>query len=97
MACSTLVTIAVSPDLAEQLPAGADALAEVLALRLKSWRIEHALDGLRGDHGTVAYAAEQAGVSIREMIAWAYAYGLQPNVDPGLTDQPLSIEQASSL
>ena len=98
MTSETVVTIAVSPDLAQQLPADAGELAEVLALGLKSWRIEQALAAFRDGRGTLAYAAEQAGISLREMIALAYAHGLQPRIDDSqVAHQPLTLDQASNL
>ena len=88
MATETYVTIPVSPDIAAQLPADVDELAEVLALGVKGWRIERALAAYRRGRGTLAYAADQAGVSVREMIAFAYAHGLEPKH----TEVPESIQ-----
>ena len=47
--------------------------------------------------GSLAYAAEQAGVSLREIIPLAWAHGLTPKVDPALLEAPLSIEKAAEL
>ncbi len=64
---------------------------------LRSLRIRKALDAYRRGKGSLAYAAEQAGVTLREMIPLAYAHGLTPKVDAALLDAPLSIEQAAEL
>jgi hypothetical protein len=39
-------------------------------------------EAYRRGEGTLAYAAQQAGISIRQIIPLAYAYGLTPKVDP---------------
>jgi hypothetical protein len=78
------------------LPPDADELAEVLALGVKSWRVERALAAYQRGRGTLAYAAEQAGVSLREMTAFAYAHGLEPKE----SHAPIaiqSLDQASKL
>jgi hypothetical protein len=97
MAIETYVTIPVTPEIARQLPPDVDDLSEVLTLGLQSWRVTQALAAYQRGRGTLAYAAEQAGVSLREMIALAYAHGLQPKDDPRLVDQPLSLGQACQL
>jgi hypothetical protein len=55
------------------------------------------LEAYRRGEGSLAFAAEQAGVSLREMVPLAYAHGLTPKVDPKLLEAPLSIEQAAEL
>lgn len=45
-------------------------------------RIREALHSYKRGEGSLAHAAQQAGVSLREMIPLAYAYGLAPRVDP---------------
>jgi hypothetical protein len=55
------------------------------------------LEDYRRGHGTLAYAAEQAGVSLREMIPLAYAYGLTPRIDPDWLSGPLSLDEAANL
>jgi hypothetical protein len=64
------------------LPADPEERQEVLILGLREWRIRRALEGYRRGVGSLAYAAQQAGISLREMIPHAYAYGLVPKVDP---------------
>lgn len=52
------------------------------------WQAEvrNALEAYRRGEGSLAHAARQAGISLREMIPLAYAHGLEPkteSVDPG--------------
>jgi hypothetical protein len=66
--------------------------AQVLTLGLRQWRIHQALEAYRREEGSLAYAAEQAGISIREMIPQAYAFGLTPAVDAEWLSKPLNCE-----
>jgi len=93
----TYVTIPASPETVEQLPPDPVTRAQVLELGLRQWRIREALEDYRRGRGTLAYAAEQAGVSLREIIPLAYAYGLKPPVDPSQTSDSLTLDQAASL
>lgn len=100
MASSTsahVVSIPVSTELEQQLPADPAEQQRVLELGLREWRILDALQAFRRGEGSLAKAAERAGISLREMIPLAYAHGLTPRVDPDWLDGPLSIEQASRL
>ena len=45
---------------------------------MRSLRIREALEAYRRGKSWLAYAAEQAGVTLREMIQLAYAHGLTP-------------------
>ncbi len=94
---STLVKISVPDRLAAELPTDPARRTEVLELGLRSLRIRNALDAYRRGKGSLAFAAEQAGVTLRQMIPLAYAHGLTPKVDAALLDAPLSIEQAAEL
>jgi len=97
MAQVAYVTIPASPALIEELPPDPTTRGQVLELGLRQWRIRQALEDYRQGRGTLAYAAERAGVSIREMISLAYAYGLVPQVDPDwLSDTP-TLDQAAQL
>jgi len=70
----------------------------VLELGLRQWRIRQALEAFKRGEGSLAYAAKQAGISLREMIPLAYAHGLTPKVDPvWLTGGPLPLSTASIL
>lgn len=91
------VKISLPDRLAAELPSDPALRSEVLELGLRSLRIREALDAYRRGEGSLAYAAERAGVALREMIPLAYAHGLSPRVDPALLEAPLSIEQASEL
>jgi hypothetical protein len=78
----TEISISVSAELAEQLPDGPAERQAVLELGLREWRVRQALDAYRRGEGSLAYAAQQAGISLREMIPLAYVHGLAPKVDP---------------
>jgi hypothetical protein len=93
----TYVTIQIPPELADALPSDPAIRTEVLSLGLQQWRVRQALEAYRRGEGTLAYAAQQAGVSIRQMIPLAYAYGLKPEIDPGWLSDDLTPEQAAEL
>ena len=94
---TTLVKISVPDRLAAELPTDPALRSEVLDLGLRSLRIREALEAYRRGEGSLAHAAEQAGVALREMIPLAYAHGLTPKVDAATLEAPLSIEQAAEL
>jgi hypothetical protein len=77
------VTVAVSipEDLARQLPADPAERDQVLVLGLREWKVRKALEVYQRGEGSLAFAARQAGVSLREMIPLAYAHGLTPKID----------------
>jgi hypothetical protein len=77
----TYVIIPLSPELAENLPPDPATRTEVLTIGLQQWRVRQALEAYRRGEGTLAYAAQRAGVSIRQIVPLAYAYGLTPEVD----------------
>jgi hypothetical protein len=93
----TYVTIPIPLTVNEQLPPDPAARSQVLELGLRQWHIQQAIELYRNGHGTLAYAAEQAGISIREMIILAYAYGLTPSIDPDWLSEPLTLDQAMDL
>jgi len=93
----TYVTIPLSPELAQELPPDPATRAEVLAMGLQQWRVRQALEAYRQGEGTLAHAAQRAGVSIRQIIPLAYAYGLTPKVDPTWLSEELSVDQATQL
>ena len=93
----TYVTIPVSPEMAEELPPDPATRTELLTMGLQQWRLRQALEAYRRGQGTLAYAAQQAGVSVRQIIPLAYAYGLTPPVDPNWLSGDLSLDQAAEL
>jgi len=93
----TYISIPASPELVEQLPSEASARMQVLELGLRYWRVHEALEAYRQGQGSLAYAAEQAGVSIREIVPLAYASGLVPKVDEDWLTGPLTLERAGEL
>jgi len=82
------ISIAVSEDLARQLPSDPQERQEVLVLGLREWRVRKALEAYKQGQGSLAHAAHQAGISLREMIPLAYAHGLTPKVEPMEIDNP---------
>lgn len=93
----TYVTIPLSPELAQDLPSDPATRTEVLTIGLQQWRVRQALEAYRRGEGTLAYAAQRAGVSVRQIIPLAYAYGLTPEVDAAWLSDELSIDQAAEL
>ena len=75
------ISISVSEELARLLPPDPEQRQEVLVLGLREWRVRQALEAYRRGEGSLAHAAHQAGVSLREMIPLAYAHGLMPETD----------------
>jgi hypothetical protein len=83
--------------LLDQIPRGVRAQREIVTLGLQQWRVRKALDKYRQGECTLAFAAQEAGITLREIIPLAYAYGLEPAVDPRLLDQTLSPDVAARL
>ena len=94
----TEISISLPAELAEQLPDGPAERQTVLELGLREWRVRKALDAYQRGEGSLAHAAQQAGISLREMIPLAYAHGLAPKVDPAwLSPGPHTIDDLSRL
>jgi hypothetical protein len=93
----TTLSLAVSEEVARQMPEDPTDRQQVLELGIREWHIRHALEAYRRGEGSLAHAAGQAGLSLREIIPLAYAHGLEPKMAEGLLDSPLSGEQASNL
>jgi hypothetical protein len=94
----TTISISVPEELAQQLPAEPIERQRVLELGLRQWRVRRALDAFERGEGSLAYAAKQAGISLREIIPLAYAHGLTPKVDPAwLTGGALSLDKAARM
>lgn len=96
MAKTVDVTIQLSEDVAHELPSDPATQAEVVAIGLQQWRIRQALENYKQGEGTIAHAAQKAGIPIRQIIPLAYAYGISPKVDSELPAD-LSIDQAANL
>ena len=93
----TTISLAIPAELASQVPDDPIEQRQVLELGIRQWKVRRALDRYSRGEGSLAYAAKQAGISLREIIPLAYAYGLTPRLDSEVTDKPLSFEQASQL
>ena len=91
------ITIKVPPKLAEKMPSSQAEQQEIVRLGLVQWRVRKALEEYRQGGCSLAYAAKQAGIPLREMISFAYAYGLEPRFDEKLLQGELTLEQAAQL
>ena len=69
----------------------------VLELGLRERRIRLALEGYRRGEGSLAYAAQQAGIALREMVPLAYAHGLLPRADDAHAAGDLGLDGAARL
>jgi hypothetical protein len=96
-ASPTYVVISLSPELTQHLPPDPVTRSEILAIGVQQWRVRQALEAYRQGEGTLAYAAQRAGISIRQLIPLAYAYGLTPKVDSTWLSEDLSLDQAAQL
>lgn len=83
------VSIAITDELASQLPPDPEQRQEVLVLGLREWRIRKALAAYKRGEGSLGYAARQADISLREMIPLAYAHGLVPKADGEEAGEPV--------
>ncbi len=93
-----MISVSLPDDLAQQLSAEPIERQYVLELGLKQWRVRQALKAFRRGEGTLAYAAKQAGISLREMFPLAYAHGLAPRIVPARPARDLlSPDQATNL
>jgi len=97
MVTKKVLTIEVPPELAEKMPSNQTERYEIVRLGFTQWRVKKALEEYRQGGCSLAYAAKQAGVSLREMISFAYAYGVEPRFDEKLLQGELTLEQAAQL
>lgn len=79
------------------MPKNSEEQQEVILLGLQQMRVKRALERYRRGECTLAYAAQEAGITLREMIPLAYARGLRPHIDPDLLEGELTPEQAARL
>lgn len=92
------VSIPVPRRIAEQLPSEPAERERVVELGLREWRIREALMAYERGEGSLAFAARQAGVPLRQMISLAYAHGLEPRLAPELESKDrLALEEAADL
>ncbi len=89
----TTVSLTLPDELAKRLPADTSARQRVVELGLREWRIVEALEAYQRGEGTLAYAAERAEVSLREMIISARVRSILPQVNPS----SLTLEAAAQL
>jgi hypothetical protein len=85
-------------EFADRLPSDPADQRRVLELGLRELSIRRALEAFGRGEGSLAYAARQAGVPLRQMIPLAYAHGLEPAFDPDLAEPAeLSLDRAAEL
>lgn len=94
-----MVTITIKlPDyLAQRIPKEDALVKKVIELGLKQLEIEKAIGRYKKGAISIAKTAELAGISIREMIPIAYAYGLEPKYDKSILESPITPEIAINL
>ncbi|HXU45824.1 MAG TPA: hypothetical protein VN783_09870 [Thermoanaerobaculia bacterium] len=68
-----------------------------MQLGLREWKIRKALEAYLRGEGTLAYAAQRAGVSLWEIGSIARAHGLKPAIDPRALEKEMTLESASLL
>lgn len=81
----TSVYFDLPPELADGLPDDPGDRAQVLELGPRQRRTGKALEAFAHGECSLAFAAERAGVPLREMIPLAYAHGLEPDYRPAQT------------
>ncbi|MCL5994982.1 MAG: UPF0175 family protein [Chloroflexi bacterium] len=89
----TNILLTLPDELAQHLPADPASRQRVVELGLREWRIAQALEAYQRGEGTLAYAAERAGVTLREMIVAARARSITPKVE----SSSLTLEAAAQL
>jgi aryl carrier-like protein len=82
-------------ELLEQMPRGVRAQREIITLGLQQWRVRKSLEKCRRGECSLAFAAQDAGITLREMIPLAWAYGLEPAAD--LPERDLSSDELTRL
>jgi hypothetical protein len=97
MSSTVTISISLPGEVARQLPEEPAERERVLELGLRHWRAQQALEAYRRGEGTLAHAAAKAGLSLREIIPLAYAFGLTPKVPADWLSAPLTLERASRL
>jgi predicted HTH domain antitoxin len=84
------VTITVPEDLSVQLQPYQNNLSELLRLGLREVKMEQSLALFKKGDFSLWKAARMAGVSLREMMQYAAAQGLQPVVDEETIQEELA-------
>lgn len=90
-------SLKIPTKLLDQMPRGVRAQREIITLGLQQWRVRKALEKYRHGECTLAFAAQDADITLREIIPLAYAYGLEPAVDSRLLDHALTSDEAARL
>ncbi len=91
------LSLRLPPKLLDQIPRGTQAQREIVILGLRQWRVRKALEKYRRGECTLAFAAQDAGITLREIVPLAYAFGLEPAIDPHLLDHDFTPDEATRL
>ncbi len=91
------ISLEAPSSVVRELPRDPEERAEILRLGLREWKILKALEAYRRGEGTLAYAAQRAGISLWEIGAVAHAHGLDPDFDSRLLEGERTLERASLL
>lgn len=90
-------SLKIPPKLVDQMPRSVRAQRQVIVFGLQQWRVHQSLEKYRRGECTLAFAAQQAGVTLREIIPLAYAAGLEPVIDPLTPARDLTPDEATRL
>jgi predicted HTH domain antitoxin len=85
----TTLTITIPDDLSLDLEPYRDSLDELLRIGLREVKMEQSLALFKKGNMSLWKAARLAGVSLREMIAYAASQGVQPAVDEETIEEEL--------
>lgn len=92
------VSIPIPSSIADQLPTEPGEREQVVELGLREWRIRQALVAFELGEGSLAFAAQRAGIPLREMIPLAFAHGLEPRLAPEVEGKErLTLKEAADL
>src|SRR5450759_5981783 len=83
--------------LLEQMPRGVRAQREIITLGLQQGRVRKSLEKYRRGECTLAFAAQDAGITLREIVPLAYAHGLEPDTESSLLDHDLTPDEATRV
>lgn len=93
----TTVKLKLPDKLAKKLPRQEKPRQRVITLGIIHYKVEQALKEYKKGKITLTKTAELAGLSIREIIPLAYAYGLEPKFNESILPEEMTPLKASAL
>ncbi|MBI4716083.1 MAG: UPF0175 family protein, partial [Nitrospirae bacterium] len=93
----TTIKLKIPDKLAKKLPRQEKPRQRVIKLGITHYKVEQALKEYKKGKITLAKAAELAGLSIREIIPLAYAYGLEPKFEESSLTEEMTPQKAAAL